>query len=307
MKQEIDNEINLKEVISAISKDFNSSNIDKIGQIVEGEVVSYDKKKGIIIVDVGLKTAGVIPIKEFNLSGEKENLKIGDKVKVYISSIDSKDGKFTLSKEMAIREDSWLKIKNAFETGETIRGIPFAKVKGGLSVDFKGLIAFLPGSQIDDGPVRDISHLVGKEIEFKVISIDQILKSAIVSRKSIIDDSYRNEREKFFTEVKDGDTVEGTVRNITDYGAFIDLGFGLDALLHLADITWDRISHPSEILNIGDKIKAKVIKNDRETGKIALSMKHTILDTTYSRIRNWANDYWRNNKHCRLWFFCSNI
>jgi small subunit ribosomal protein S1 len=276
-------DVKVSDLVGSLYDDFINSNINSVGKVIDGKIVFIDTKKGIVIVYAGLKSEGVVPIKEFFLNGEKENLEVGAQTKVYVNAIDSKDGKLILSREKAIREESWLKIKEAFSSGEHIVGIPFAKVKGGLSVDFQGFIAFLPGSQIDSVPVKDISNIVGRKHVFKVITIDENSKSAIVSRKAVFDDSYKTSRDAFFANVKDGDTVEGYVKNITDYGVFVDLGYGIDALLHLADITWGKISHPSEVLKIQEHVKARVMKSDAVSGKISLSMKH-LTENPWSKL-----------------------
>ena len=266
-------ELKLKttDLVYAYFDSFVNSNMGNVGKVVDGKITAIDKKKGIVIVDAGLKSEGVIPMKEFANHKEEKPLEVGDIVKVYVMGLDSKNG-YLLSRENAIKEESKEKVRQAYESGEMIEGIPFAKVKSGISVDFNGFIAFLPGSQIDEGNVNDISHIIGKKCKFKVVSFDD--KNAIVSRKAVIDDSYKEAREKFYATASEGMTVEGKVRNITDYGAFIDLGFGVDALLHMADIAWGKITHPSEVLSVGDVVKAKVTKVDIANNKIAVSMKH---------------------------------
>ena len=265
-------ELNVKttDLVYAYFDSFVNSNINCVGKVVDGTIKLVDKKKGIVIVDAGLKNEGVIPIREFaNRNGDKE-LNVGDTVKVYVIKNDDKNS-YLLSRENALKEESRLKVKEAFENDEVIEGIPFAKVKSGLSVDFDGFIAFLPGSQIDEGNVTDISNIIGKKQQFKVISFDD--KNVVVSRKMVISDSYKDKREAFYATASEGMVVEGKVRNITDYGVFIDLGFGVDALLHVGDIVWEKITHPSEVLTIGQEVKAKIIKLDKENDKIAVSMK----------------------------------
>ena len=267
-------ELNVRktDLVYAYFDSFAHSNIGAVGSVVDGKVVSIDRKKGIVIVDAGLKSEGIIPMKEFFKKDDEQNLQVGDTVKVYVMSVDGRNGGYLLSRENAIKEESKARLKAAYASGEAIEGIPFAKVKGGLTVDFDGFIAFLPGSQIDEGNVTDISYLVGKKCSFKVIGFDD--KNAIVSRKAVIDDTYKDARESFYATAHEGMTVEGKVRNITDYGVFIDLGFGVDALLHIADISWSKIGHPSEVLSVGEEVKAKVIKLDKANNKIAVSMKH---------------------------------
>ena len=266
-------ELNVKttDLVYAYFDNFARSNINTVGTVIDGKIISIDHKKGIVVVDAGLKTDGIIPLKEFFKKDEEKNLNIGDTVKVYVMSVDGRNGYNLLSRENAIKEESRLKVKEAFESGEIIEGIPFAKVKSGLSVDFDGFIAFLPGSQIDENNVNDISSLVGTKQKFKVISFDD--KNAIVSRKAVIDERYKETKDHFYATTQEGDVVEGKVRNITDYGAFIDLGFGVDVLVHLTDISWEKIGHPSEVLTIGQVVKAKIVKFDKQNNKIAVSMK----------------------------------
>ncbi len=266
-------DLNIKttKLVNMYFDSFANSNVGNVGKVVEGKITAIDKKKGFVVVDAGLKSEGIIPMKEFFKKDEEKDLKVGDKVNVYIMGIDAGENGYILSRENAIKEDSRLKIQQAFESGENIEGIPFAKVKSGLSVDFDGFIAFLPGSQIDEGNITDISGLVGVKQQFKVIQFDG--KNAVVSRKMVINDSYKDVKEAFYAKAHEGMVVEGKVRNITDYGVFIDLGFGVDALLHITDIVWGKIGHPSEVLSVGQKVKAKVIKLDKENDKIAVSTK----------------------------------
>jgi len=266
-------ELNVKttDLVYAYFDSFAHSNIGNVGKVVDGTIVGINYKKGFIIVDAGLKSEGIIPIKEFFKKDEEKDFKVGDTVKVYVMGIDSNNGGYILSRENAIKEESRLKVKQAFENGDVIEGIPFAKVKSGLSVDFDGFIAFLPGSQIDEGNVTDISNIIGKKQKFKVIQFDD--KNAVVSRKSVIEDNYKPIRDEFYATAHEGMEVEGKIRNITDYGVFIDLGFGVDALLHVTDIVWGKIGHPSEILSVGETVRAKVIKLDKANNKIAVSMK----------------------------------
>lgn len=266
-------DLNIKttDLVYAYFDSFVHSNIGNVGKVVDGTITAIDHKKGFVVVDAGLKSEGIIPMKEFFKKDEGKDLKVGDVVKVYVMSVDISNGGYILSRENAIKEDSRLRIKQAFESGENIEGIPFAKVKSGLSVDFDGFIAFLPGSQIDEGNITDISGLVGTKQQFKVIQFDG--KNAVVSRKMVINDSYKDAKEAFYATAHEGMVVEGKVRNITDYGVFIDLGFGVDALLHVTDIVYGKIGHPSEVLSVGEHVKAKIIKLDKANNKIAVSMK----------------------------------
>ena len=263
--------IRTTDLVYAYFDSFVHSNMGNVGKVVDGIITAIDHKKGFIVVDAGLKNEGIISMKEFFKKDEDKELKVGDTVKVYVMSVDAGSKGHILSRENAIKEDSRLRIKQAFENGEVIEGIPFSKVKSGLSVDFDGFIAFLPGSQIDEGNITDISWLIGKKQQFKVIQFDG--KNAVVSRRMVINDGYKDAREAFYATAYEGMEVEGKVRNITDYGVFIDLGFGVDALLHVTDISWEKIGHPSEVLSIGEQVRTKIIKLDKANNKIAVSMK----------------------------------
>ena len=267
----VDVDVKKTDLIGAYFGSFLSSNINSVGKVVKGKVVNIDRKKGIVVVEAGLRCDAVLSIKEFYRKGESENLKIGDTVDLYVTSNDNIGKTSLLSRENAIREESKLKVLDALEKDEIIEGIPFAKVKSGLSVDIDGFIAFLPGSQISADGVLNEDELIGKRQKFKVVSFDG--KNAVLSRKMVLDENYKGERETFYETHQEGSIIEGKVRNLTDYGVFVDLGFGVDALIHLSDISWNRISHPSEIVSIGEVVKAKIIKLDRENNKIAASMK----------------------------------
>lgn len=266
-------ELNVKttDLVYAYFDSFVQSNINNVGKVVDGVVVAVDKKKGFVVVDAGLKSEGVIPIKEFFKDIDGKDLKVGDKVQVYVVGIDVNNGGYILSRENAIKEASRLRLEQAFKNGDIIEGIPFAKVKSGLSVDFDGFIAFLPGSQIDECNISDISDFVGKKQQFKVTQFDGT--NAVVSRKMVINDSYKDAREAFYATAHEGMDIEGKVKNITDYGVFIDLGFGVDALLHMTDIVWEKIGHPSEVLTVGQQVKARIVKLDKANNKIAVNMK----------------------------------
>ena len=267
----VDVDVKKTDLIGAYFGSFLSSNINSVGKVVKGKVVNIDRKKGIVVVEAGLRCDAVLSIKEFYRKGESENLKIGDTIDLYVTSNDNIGKTSLLSRENAIREESKLKVLDALEKDEIIEGIPFAKVKSGLSVDIDGFIAFLPGSQISADGVLNEDELIGKRQKFKVVSFDG--KNAVLSRKMVLDENYKGERETFYETHQEGSIIEGKVRNLTDYGVFVDLGFGVDALIHLSDISWNRISHPSEIVSIGEVVKAKIIKLDRENNKIAASMK----------------------------------
>ena len=230
----VDVDVKKTDLIGAYFGSFLSSNINSVGKVVKGKVVNIDRKKGIVVVEAGLRCDAVLSIKEFYRKGESENLKIGDTVDLYVTSNDNIGKTSLLSRENAIREESKLKVLDALEKDEIIEGIPFAKVKSGLSVDIDGFIAFLPGSQISADGVLNEDELIGKRQKFKVVSFDG--KNAVLSRKMVLDENYKGERETFYETHQEGSIIEGKVRNLTDYGVFVDLGFGVDALIHLSDI-----------------------------------------------------------------------
>jgi small subunit ribosomal protein S1 len=255
---------------SQLDNFIENSNLKNASQVVTGVVAYLDKE--FAFIDVGLKSECPIPIREFFLPDEKESLAVGSKVEVFLTKIDAKTGGTTLSRSKAIRELAWMKVVNAQKNSDTVEGIAFSRVKGGLSVDIGGVIAFLPGSQIDVRPVKDVSNIMGHRVLYKVISYDEKNRSAIISRREILESEQSGEREKFLDGVQEGAVILGTVKNITNYGAFIDLG-NVDGLLHVTDITWEKISHPSEALTVGQQVKVKIIKYDRETKRLSLGMK----------------------------------
>ena len=252
-----------------------NSPLDKEYSVLKGVIRNIDNAKSLVCIDASLKSEGFVNKNEFFKIGEKESLEVGQSCDIYISKMDSKLGGIALSRANAIREVSWNKLVKAQETGETVEGIGFSRVKGGVSVDFDGVIAFLPGSQIDVRPVRDISAIVGKKVEYNVLSIEPKAKSIIVSRKAVLESQKSGERDYFLDTIQPGDIIEGTVKNVTNYGAFVDLG-AVDGLLHVTDIMWEKISHPSEVLAVGQKVRVKVIKHDKESKRLSLGMKQLV-------------------------------
>lgn len=242
----------------------------KEGEIVKGKVLDIDND--VVIVDVGLKAEGRIPIKEFVVNNEKVDVQIGDEIDVFILAFETRSGRTALSFERAIREKSWEKLEKACKDGEPQEGIIFGKVKGGLTVDMQGVIAFLPGSQVDVKPIKDASYLIGVKQPFMILKMDKEQGNVVVSRRAIIEESRKEARDEMLSAINVGDALEGIVKNITDYGAFVDLG-SLDGLLHVTDISWSKINHPSEVLSLGQKVKVQVIKYDEKTKRISLGMK----------------------------------
>ena len=240
------------------------------GAVVTGTVV--DIQSDSVIVNAGLKSEGVIPIEEFkNTSGEVE-VEIGDEVEVSLEAIEDGFGETKLSREKAKRDEVWRRLEKAFENEDIVKGIISGKVKGGFTVDIEEIRAFLPGSLVDVRPVRDPVFLEGKELEFKVIKLDQRRNNVVVSRRAVVETEFSAEREALLESLQEGITVKGIVKNLTDYGVFVDLG-GIDGLLHITDMAWKRVKHPSEIVNVGDEIDVKVLKFDRERNRVSLGMK----------------------------------
>ena len=240
------------------------------GSIVRGVVVSIDKD--VVLVDAGLKSESAITAEQFkNAAGELE-IQVGDEVDVALDAVEDGFGETLLSREKAKRHEAWITLEKAYEDAETVTGVINGKVKGGFTVELNGIRAFLPGSLVDVRPVRDTLHLEGKELEFKVIKLDQKRNNVVVSRRAVIESENSAERDQLLENLQEGMEVKGIVKNLTDYGAFVDLG-GVDGLLHITDMAWKRVKHPSEIVNVGDEITVKVLKFDRERTRVSLGLK----------------------------------
>ena len=240
------------------------------GAIVRGVVVAIDKD--VVLVDAGLKSESAIPVEQFkNAQGELE-IQVGDEIDVALDAVEDGFGETVLSREKAKRHEAWLMLEKAYEENETVVGIINGKVKGGFTVELNGIRAFLPGSLVDVRPVRDTTHLENKELEFKVIKLDQKRNNVVVSRRAVIESENSAERDQLLENLQEGMEVKGIVKNLTDYGAFVDLG-GVDGLLHITDMAWKRVKHPSEIVNVGDEITVKVLKFDRERTRVSLGLK----------------------------------
>ena len=239
------------------------------GQVVKGRVTAIEN--GIVTVDVGLKSEGKIPLKEFG-HGKAEELKVGDDVEVYLERFENRHGETGLSREKALREEAWERLEKLSDKGERVDGVIFGRVKGGFTVDLGGAVAFLPGSQVDIRPVRDISPLMNISQPFQILKMDRKRGNIVVSRRAVLEESRLEARAELLENVKEGQVLDGVVKNITDYGAFIDMG-GVDGLLHVTDISWKRINHPSEVLSLGQSIKVIVTKFDENSKRISLGMK----------------------------------
>ncbi len=240
------------------------------GTIINGTVIEISKDA--VIVNAGLKSEGIIPIDQFKIDNGQLEVEVGDTVEVALDALEDGYGETKLSREKARRAKAWTELEHVHEAGETITGTITGKVKGGFTVELGDLRAFLPGSLVDVRPVRDTFYLEGKELEFKVIKIDLKRNNVVVSRRAVVESEYSAEREELIDTLKEGAVVKGIVKNLTDYGAFLDLG-GVDGLLHITDMAWKRVKHPSEIVSIGDEIKVRVLKFDKEKTRVSLGLK----------------------------------
>ncbi|ASK69317.1 MULTISPECIES: 30S ribosomal protein S1 [Shewanella] len=240
------------------------------GSIVRGTVVAIEN--GMVLVDAGLKSESPIPAEQFKNAQGVLEIAVGDEVDVALDSVEDGFGETQLSREKAKRHEAWIVLEKAYEDAETVIGIINGKVKGGFTVELNGIRAFLPGSLVDVRPVRDTAHLEYKELEFKVIKLDQKRNNVVVSRRAVIESESSAERDALLENLQEGQAVKGIVKNLTDYGAFVDLG-GVDGLLHITDMAWKRVKHPSEIVNVGDEINVKVLKYDRERTRVSLGLK----------------------------------
>ncbi|MFB4393735.1 MULTISPECIES: 30S ribosomal protein S1 [unclassified Pseudomonas] len=240
------------------------------GAIITGIVVDIDGDW--VTVHAGLKSEGVIPLEQFYNEAGELTIKVGDEVHVALDAVEDGFGETKLSREKAKRAECWIVLEAAFAAEEVVKGVINGKVKGGFTVDVNGIRAFLPGSLVDVRPVRDTTHLEGKELEFKVIKLDQKRNNVVVSRRSVLEAENSAEREALLETLQEGQQVKGIVKNLTDYGAFVDLG-GIDGLLHITDMAWKRIKHPSEIVNVGDEVDVRVLKFDRERNRVSLGLK----------------------------------
>ena len=240
------------------------------GGVITGLVIAVEKDT--VIVDVGLKSEGRIPLREFQVGGANVELKPGDEIEVYLEKIENRHGEAVLSREKALREEAWVKLEKACANSERVEGVIFGRVKGGFTVDIQGAVAFLPGSQVDIRPIRDVGPLMHIKQPFQILKMDRKRGNIVVSRRAVLEESRVEQRNELLSRISEGQVLEGMVKNITDYGAFIDMG-GIDGLLHVTDISWRRISHPSEVLHLGQTVKVMVTKFDTATKRVSLGMK----------------------------------
>ena len=251
----------------------NNSSLERT--VVKGTVVSVESD--FALIDVGLKSEGRVPLKEFAPPGQPSELAVGDKVEVFVERYEDVNGEVVLSREKARREEAWEKLEEAFEQTERVTGTIFGRVKGGFTVDLSGAVAFLPGSQVDIRPVRDVSPLMGTPQPFMILKMDRARGNIVVSRRAVLEETRAAERTELVANLKEGQVLQGVVKNITDYGAFVDLG-GVDGLLHVTDISWRRINHPSEALQVGQTVQVQVVRFNPETQRISLGMKQLEAD-----------------------------
>jgi small subunit ribosomal protein S1 len=245
------------------------------GTVVKGLIVAIEGD--FAIIDVRTKSEGRVPLKEFALPGQASEVKIGDTVEVFLERMEDRNGEASLSREKAKREESWTVLEKSFEKTERVTGVIFGRVKGGFTVDLDGAVAFLPGSQVDIRPVRDITPLMGTPQPFQILKMDRARGNIVVSRRAVLEESRAEARSELVANLKEGQILQGVVKNITDYGAFVDLG-GVDGLLHVTDIAWKRVNHPSEVLQIGAQVNVQVIRFNAETQRISLGMKQLEAD-----------------------------
>lgn len=264
-----------KEDFEALLMDSFVDNEPLEGAVVKGTVVAIEKD--LAIIDVGLKTEGRIALKEFGQAGRDGTIQVGSVVEVYVDRVENAAGEAVLSREKARREESWVKLEEMYNNNERVEGTIFNQVKGGFTVDLEGAIAFLPRSQVDIRPIRDIAPLMNVPQPFQILKMDKRRGNIVVSRRAILEESRAEQRSEIVQQLEEGQVVDGVVKNITDYGAFVDLG-GIDGLLHVTDIAWRRVNHPSEVLTIGETIKVQIVRINHESHRISLGMKQLQAD-----------------------------
>lgn len=286
----IENSSNTSEVMEdsaffdLLNDHFARSNIDMTNNLVKGKILEVNKQKGYILVDTNLKSESIVPMKEFFRTKDKLDVEVNKELDFYLSSLDHYGAGTHISREKAIREDSWQKIVSAHKNNELVEGIIFAKTRSGLVVDIDSVICFLPGSQIDSDNLHSQSELLGKKEQMMIIHLDEALRNVVVSRKAVRDLARKEFRDDFLSKLNEGDIVDGYVKNITPYGAFVNLG-DIDGLLHITDISWEKVGHPAEILKIGQKVKVKVLKFLKAEAKISLGMKQ-LTDNPWSKFED---------------------
>jgi small subunit ribosomal protein S1 len=257
-----------------LEESFGQSEVAE-GAVVKGTVVAIEKD--VAVIDIGAKTEGRVALKEFTGPGRDQTLSVGDEVEVYVERIENALGEAVISRDKARREESWVKLEKAFENNERVNGVIFNQVKGGYTVDLDGAVAFLPRSQVDIRPVRDVTPLMGMPQPFQILKMDRRRGNIVVSRRTVLEESRAEQRSELVANLEEGQVIDGVVKNITEYGAFVDLG-GIDGLLHVTDMAWRRVNHPSEVVTIGQTVKVKIIKINHETHRISLGIKQLLAD-----------------------------
>ena len=271
-----------------ISKTISTDN-NKEKSIVDGKVVAIEKD--MVIIDVGLKSEGRIPLTEFTRPGQAVEVELGDTLKVFLENVDSASGETKLSREKAVKQGAWNYLQDCHDNKKVVKGVPFNRVKGGMSVDLNGVTAFLPGSQIDSRSiVKDTKELLNQTLEFMILKMDKFRGNIVVSRKAISDVELQEQRRELLSQIKEGSIIEGRIKNITDYGMFVDLG-GIDGLVHVSDISWKKINHPSDNFELGSKVTVKILKFDEELARLSLGIKQ-LIDDPWDKI----NDFYKKDK-----------
>ena len=259
-----------REDFAAMLEESFTKNDLQEGVVVKGKVVGIEKD--IAVIDIGLKTEGRVPLREFAGHGRTADIKVGDEVEVFLDRVENALGEAVLSRDKARREESWGKLEKAFTNNEKVSGVIFNSVKGGYTVDLDGAVAFLPRSQVDIRPIRDVGPLMHNPQPFQILKMDRRRGNIVVSRRTVLEETRAGQRQELVSSLEEGQVIDGVVKNITDYGAFVDLG-GIDGLLHVTDIAWRRVNHPTDVLTIGQSVKVKIIKINHETHRISLGMK----------------------------------
>ena len=270
MNQQTNNKISNSEYDTLITNSLKNSSA-KENSITTGKIISIEND--IVTIDVGLKSEGRVPLNEFSRPGQKSEVEVGDETEVFIENVDNKNGETLLSREKAIKQKAWQNLQLSFNENKIVSGIPFNRVKGGMSVDLDGVVAFLPGSQIETRQIiKDTKELLNKPLDLMILKMDKYRGNIVVSRKAITENELKEQRTELLKNIKEGSVIEGKVKNITDYGAFIDLG-GIDGLVHVTDISWTKINNPSDILELNSTVKVKVLKFDEELSRLSLGIK----------------------------------
>ena len=264
-----------KEIFADLLKESYGNNDGLEGSVVKGRVISIENDTAVI--DVGLKSEGRVSLREFSERGRASEIKPGDEVEVFLERMENAQGEAVLSREKARREEAWAELEKSFKANKRVQGVLFGRVKGGFTVDLSGAVAFLPGSQVDVRPVRDVSHLMGTDQWFQILKMDRRRGNIVVSRRAVLEETRAEARQELIANLTEGQVLEGVVKNITDYGAFVDLG-GIDGLLHVTDMAWRRVNHPTEVVAIGDTVKVQVIRVNPDTQRISLGMKQLEAD-----------------------------